>query len=51
MTFLFLHRHLKGSLIGSNRKKESMIERGVVPRLVQLMGDDNVDRELRVRQI
>ncbi|CAB3220488.1 unnamed protein product [Arctia plantaginis] len=34
---------LKNSVIGSNRQKSSVIQQGVVPRLLQLMSDDTMD--------
>lgn len=36
---LQLNRCLKNSVIGSNRQKGSVIAQGVVPRLLQLLGD------------
>lgn len=38
---------MKNSVIGSNRQKGSVIAQGVVPRLMQLLGDANLPVELR----
>lgn len=35
-------RSLKNSVIGSNRQKSSVLSQGVVPRLLQLLGDCSV---------
>ncbi|XP_050351538.1 armadillo repeat-containing protein 8-like [Nymphalis io] len=39
---------LKNSVIGSNRQKSSVIEQGIVPRLLQLMTDDCLDPNIRL---
>lgn len=39
---------IKNSVIGSNRQKESVIAQGIVPRLMQLLKDKNVNLEVRV---
>lgn len=39
---------LKNSVIGSNRQKTSVIEQGIVPRLLQLMSDDTLDPNIRL---
>ncbi|XP_039755676.1 armadillo repeat-containing protein 8-like isoform X2 [Pararge aegeria] len=39
---------LKNSVIGSNRQKSSVIQQGIVPRLLQLMTDDNLDANIRL---
>ncbi|CAH2090865.1 unnamed protein product [Euphydryas editha] len=39
---------LKNSVIGSNRQKSSVIEQGIVPRLLQLMTDDGLDPNIRL---
>ncbi|KAL0822329.1 hypothetical protein ABMA28_004428 [Loxostege sticticalis] len=39
---------LKNSVIGSNRQKSSVIQQGVVPRLLQLMSDDTLDPNIRL---
>lgn len=39
---------LKNSVIGSNRQKSSVIEQGVVPRLLQLMADKTLDPKIRL---
>ena len=42
-------RQLKSSLIGSNKAKNRVIEAGVVPRLMNLLTDPNVNNiDLRV---
>ncbi|CAH0693986.1 unnamed protein product [Spodoptera exigua] len=39
---------LKNSVIGSNRQKSSVIQQGVVPRLLQLMSDETLDPNIRL---
>merc|ERR1719412_3440937 len=39
---------LKGSLIGSNRQKHLLVERGVLPRLIHLLGNPDSPCELQV---
>lgn len=39
--------YLKNAVIGSNKQKSSVISQGIVPRLVALMLDDNLDIILR----
>ncbi|KOB79152.1 Uncharacterized protein OBRU01_00920 [Operophtera brumata] len=39
---------LKNSVIGSNRQKNSVIEQGVVPRLLQIMSDEDLDPNIRL---
>ncbi|CAH0729971.1 unnamed protein product, partial [Brenthis ino] len=39
---------LKNSVIGSNRQKRSVIQQGIVPRLLQLMTDDSLDPNIRL---
>ncbi|XP_026762743.2 armadillo repeat-containing protein 8-like isoform X1 [Galleria mellonella] len=39
---------LKNSVIGSNRQKSSVIQQGVVPRLLQLMSDEALDPNIRL---
>lgn len=39
---------LKNSVIGSNRQKNSVIEQGVVPRLLQIMSDEALDPNIRL---
>ncbi|XP_049874186.1 armadillo repeat-containing protein 8-like [Pectinophora gossypiella] len=39
---------LKNSVIGSNRQKSSVIQQGIVPRLLQLMSDDTLDPNIRL---
>ncbi|XP_013190820.1 armadillo repeat-containing protein 8 [Amyelois transitella] len=39
---------LKNSVIGSNRQKTSVIQQGVVPRLLQLMSDEALDPNIRL---
>ncbi|XP_023941674.2 armadillo repeat-containing protein 8 isoform X2 [Bicyclus anynana] len=39
---------LKNSVIGSNRQKSSVIQQGIVPRLLQLMTDDCLDPTIRL---
>lgn len=39
---------LKNSVIGSNRQKSSVIQQGIVPRLLQLMTDDGLDPDIRL---
>ncbi|XP_061378216.1 armadillo repeat-containing protein 8-like isoform X3 [Danaus plexippus] len=39
---------LKNSVIGSNRQKSSVIQQGIVPRLLQLMTDDGLDPNIRL---
>ncbi|KAJ2943616.1 hypothetical protein O0L34_g16724 [Tuta absoluta] len=39
---------LKNSVIGSNRQKSSVIEQGIVPRLLQLMSDETLDPNIRL---
>ena len=39
---------LKNLVIGSNRQKTSVIEQGIVPRLLQLMSDDTLDPHIRL---
>ncbi|XP_041986727.1 armadillo repeat-containing protein 8-like isoform X2 [Aricia agestis] len=39
---------LKNSVIGSNRQKSSVIQQGIVPRLLQLMSDDCLDPDIRL---
>ncbi|KAJ0178139.1 hypothetical protein K1T71_005962 [Dendrolimus kikuchii] len=39
---------LKNSVIGSNRQKTSVIQQGVVPRLLQLMSDEALDTNIRL---
>lgn len=39
---------IKNSVIGSNRQKESVIAQGIVSRLMQLLGDHNVNTTLRL---
>ena len=40
-------RCLKNSVIGSNRQKSSVLSQGVVPRLLQLLGDCSVPVEMK----
>lgn len=42
---------LKNSVIGSNRQKSSVIQQGVVPRLLQLMGEDTLDPNIKLEAI
>ena len=47
--FFTYFRQLKSSLIGSNKAKNRVIEAGVVPRLMNLLTDPNVNNiDLRV---
>lgn len=39
---------LKGSLIGSNRQKHLIVERGILPRLISLLGNSESQSELQV---
>ncbi|XP_047993454.1 armadillo repeat-containing protein 8-like [Leguminivora glycinivorella] len=39
---------LKNTVIGSNRQKSSVIQQGIVPRLLQLMADESLDPNIRV---
>ncbi|CAK1544927.1 unnamed protein product [Leptosia nina] len=39
---------LKNSVIGSNRQKSSVIQQGIVPRLLQLMSEQNWDPNIRL---
>ncbi len=39
---------LKYSLIGSNRQKHAIVERGLVPRLISLLADEESSPQLRV---
>lgn len=39
---------LKNAVIGSNRQKSSVIQQGVVPRLLQLMTDPDMDPAIRL---
>lgn len=39
---------LKNSVIGSNKQKTSVIQQGVVPRLLQLMSDEALDPTIRL---
>lgn len=39
---------LKNSVIGSNRQKGSVIQQGIVPRLLQLLSDQSVDISIRL---
>ncbi|XP_075978902.1 armadillo repeat-containing protein 8-like [Anticarsia gemmatalis] len=39
---------LKNSVIGSNRQKSSVIQQGVVPRLLQLMSDETLDPNIKL---
>ncbi|CAG4946798.1 unnamed protein product [Parnassius apollo] len=39
---------LKNSVIGSNRQKSSVIQQGIVPRLLQLMSDETLDPNIRL---
>ncbi|KAL4702423.1 hypothetical protein ACJJTC_003048, partial [Scirpophaga incertulas] len=39
---------MKNSVIGSNRQKGSIIQQGVVPRLLQLMSDETLDPNVRL---
>ena len=39
---------MKGSLIGSNRQKHLLVERGVLPRLIHLLGNPDSPCELQV---
>lgn len=39
---------LKNSVIGSNRQKTSVIQQGIVPRLLQLLSDPSVDPNIRL---
>ena len=41
-------RQLKGSLIGSNRQKHLIVERGILPRLIHLLGNPESSCELQV---
>ena len=41
-------RRLKGSLIGSNRQKHLIVERGILPRLISLLGNSESQSELQV---
>ena len=41
-------RQLKGTLIGSNRQKHLVIERGFLPRIIHLLGDDKTPARLRI---
>ncbi|XP_050666551.1 armadillo repeat-containing protein 8-like [Leptidea sinapis] len=39
---------LKNSVIGSNRQKSSVIQQGIVPRLLQLMSGQNMDPNIKL---
>ncbi|VVD03512.1 unnamed protein product [Leptidea sinapis] len=39
---------LKNSVIGSNRQKSSVIQQGIVPRLLQLMSGQNMDSNIKL---
>ncbi|KAF4525458.1 hypothetical protein B566_EDAN004870, partial [Ephemera danica] len=39
---------LKNSVIGSNRQKGSVVQQGVVPRLMQLISNSNSEPSIRV---
>ena len=39
---------LKGSLIGSNRQKHSIVEKGILPRLIHLIGNPESSCELQI---
>lgn len=39
---------LKNTVIGSNRQKGSVIQQGIVPRLLQLMADESLDPNIRL---
>lgn len=39
---------LKNSVIGSNRQKGSVIQQGIVPRLLQLLSDQSAPSHLRM---
>ncbi|KAI8426050.1 hypothetical protein MSG28_005017 [Choristoneura fumiferana] len=39
---------LKNTVIGSNRQKGSVIQQGIVPRLLQLMADETLDPNIRL---
>ncbi|XP_045496136.1 armadillo repeat-containing protein 8-like [Colias croceus] len=39
---------LKNSVIGSNRQKSAVIQQGIVPRLLQLMSENNWDPNIRL---
>ena len=41
-------RQLKGSLIGSNRQKHIIVEKGILPRLINLLGNQESPCELQV---
>ena len=41
-------RTLRSNIIGSNKQKQSIIERGVVPRLIALLGDPNSSPSLKI---
>uniref|UniRef100_A0A8D8ZJE1 Armadillo repeat-containing protein 8 n=4 Tax=Cacopsylla melanoneura TaxID=428564 RepID=A0A8D8ZJE1_9HEMI len=40
---------LKNAVIGSNRQKGSVIMQGVVPKLIQILGDNSLSSELRTQ--
>jgi hypothetical protein len=46
--FYTLSRCLKNSVIGSNRQKGHVIAQGVVPRLLQLVGDNMMPMQIKV---
>lgn len=39
---------IKNSVIGSNRQKQSVIEQGIVPRLIYLLKDKTIKNDVRV---
>ena len=49
---MYLHliwrRQLRSCLIGSNRQKHSVIERGVLPRVIHLLADDKTPARIRI---
>lgn len=44
--FYFFSRFIKNNVIGSNKNKENIIERGIVPRLLKLILDETVKEQL-----
>ena len=44
-------RRIKNMIIGSNKQKDAIIQQGIVPRLIQLLGDDGGDENFKLEVI